>query len=52
MIIHNTYRFGTSVIEFWYRCRRGWSSSEQARPWATSVDLVNIEKLKEDEVME
>jgi len=35
-----------------YKCKKGWSSSEQARLGATLVDLVNIEKLEEDEVME
>ncbi len=32
--------------------RKGWSASEQTRPRATSVDLVYIEKSKENKVVE
>jgi hypothetical protein len=52
MIIHDIYRSRTSKIEFLYKHIRGWNSSEQAGPGATSVDLVNIEELEEDEAME
>jgi hypothetical protein len=50
--IQNIYKIETSIVEFLHRCKRGWSSSEQARPWATSMDLVYIEELEEDEGVE
>jgi hypothetical protein len=51
-IIQDIYKIETSTIEFLRRHRRGWSSSEQARPKATLVDLVHIEESKEDEGVE
>jgi hypothetical protein len=44
MIIQDIYKLGTYAVEFLRRCKRGWSSSVQARPGATSMDLVNIEE--------
>jgi hypothetical protein len=52
MIIQNIYKTRTSVIEFLRRCKRGWSSSVQARLIATSMDAVNIKESKEDEGVE
>jgi hypothetical protein len=52
-IIQDIYKFETYVVEFLCICRRGcWNSSEQARPKATLMDVVNIEKLEEDEGVE
>jgi hypothetical protein len=49
-IIQNIYKSETSTIEFLHRHGRGWSSSVQAKPRVTLVDLVNIEESKERKV--
>jgi hypothetical protein len=51
-IIQNIYKTETLIVEFLRRCIKGWSSSEQARPRATSTDLIYIEKLEKDEGVE
>ncbi len=48
-IIQDRYRTRTFVVEFFCRCRRGWSSNVQVGPRATLVDSMNIEKSKEYE---
>ncbi len=52
MIIQDIYRTKTSKVEFLCKHKRDWSSSVQARPRATLVDLVNIEESKENESVE
>jgi hypothetical protein len=51
-IIQDLCRTRTYVVEFLCIHKRGWSSNVQVGPRATSVDLVNIEKLEEDEGVE
>jgi hypothetical protein len=43
---------GTIVIEFLRKSRRHWCVREQRKPGATSVDLMFIEELEENEVVE
>jgi hypothetical protein len=52
MIIHDTDAIGTFVIDFLHRSGRHWCAKKQIRPGVTSIDLVFIEELKEDEVVE
>jgi hypothetical protein len=52
-IIEDIYKFETYAVEFLCICRKGcWNSSEQAKPRATLVDLMNIEKSKENKGVE
>ncbi len=51
-LIQDIYRSKTSTIEFLHICKRGWSSSEQARPITTLMDPIYIEELVEDEGVE
>ncbi len=51
-IIQDMYKTRTFIIEFLHICRRGQSSSVQVGPRATSMDLVSIEELEEDEGVE
>ncbi len=52
MIIQNIDITGTTIIEFLRRSRRHWHVNEHRGPRATSIDLMFIEKLEEDEVVE
>jgi hypothetical protein len=52
IIIQDLCKIRTYAVEFLYICKRGWSSSVQARPRITSVDLVNIEESEEDKGVE
>jgi hypothetical protein len=52
MIIQDVYTTGTFAIEFLCKSKRCWCAKKQTRLGATSIDLVCIEKLKEDEIEE
>jgi hypothetical protein len=43
---------GTIVIEFLCKSKRHWRVREQREPGATSIDLMFIEELEENEVVE
>jgi hypothetical protein len=51
-IIQDIFKSKTSIVEFLHKCRRGWSSSEQAGPKITSLALVYIAKSVEDKGVE
>jgi hypothetical protein len=51
-IIQDIYKFRRFEVEFLHRRRRGWSSSVQIRPKATSMDSVNVEEVEEDKGVE
>ncbi len=54
--VHSTilyiYRSRTYVVEFLWRCKRGWSSNKQVGTKTTPMDLIYIEELDEDEGVE
>jgi hypothetical protein len=52
MIIQNIDTTGTSTMEFLCRSRQRWRARKHTGLGATSIDLVCIEELEEDEVKE
>ncbi len=52
MTIHDICRTGTFVVDFLRRSKKNWHAKESTRPRAISIDLVFIEKSKENKAME
>ncbi len=51
-IIHDIDTIGIYVVEFLCRNERHWCVREYIEPRTTSIDLIFIEKLKDDKAME
>jgi len=52
MIVHDIDTIGTPTIDFLHRIRWHWCARKQVRPRVTFIDLMFIEKSKEDKSME